>query len=1101
MSYKLLNCVITRMHMMINEFKPNLVLIDEILLLDAGSKNLQCSNISQTIYSGSLLFELYLRLTLNMWKLLDQFYYSQNVLSQCLHVKSKLFRALFRKHDFVVYMRSLQNISVFENGSILLVAFFLYHIFAFNIILNYGSRLRSNFTWKVTMSGMDVQCIGGGQKNMFSLNELLSDPQDSQLNVLFKFHDYVLEDEVLSMNLNQDSFVTMEVSFKKLISKLSISALRVIAEKHGVFIHSKMSRSGIEFSLSNHICFSCSNFVSIFEKIDLDVKENKRRLSNLMAVKKYQEKHGENFKNKNLVAVQKSLQKKAFPPEPPSLELQHTIISGFCKETSPSEFSESACCVCGKLTSIYCLKSISDLNISLNILKATGVTQKERFSDHDPICDLDGPVMLQNLDNVCKTCHESVLKGKQPLLALANGLWLGNIPDQLSNLTYAEQLLIARVRHNRCIVRVSSGMHKMRANAIVFANPTPKIYNVLPPPLDELDQVLAFIYTGPCKPTKSDFEKTPLLVRRNNVAAALNWLKLNHADYYDVEISQVNLNEYPEHDIPVVIDYRHSLTNKNPESTAVHDDNEEDGTESGSCPFVVHGLTGEEYSTKSIKTIKAIALKHLTSGGKILAIGHAKEPESIYRNPQLFPQMMPWLFPYGLGGIGNPKIKGRLSEEKHKKYLLMYHDKRFPKDPHFPLVSFNHEQIKQSSTGGYLLAETSKFEPISQRLMDLDTVVLNDIARRMENGEHVKPETDQEKQCFQLIKDLDHVGGHIKGSLTNKKYMRNEIWSLISFAGAPSWFITFSPADNMHPISLYYADSKETFTPEIRSSDERYKLIAENPVAGARFFHFVCEMFIKHVLGVDANHPGFYGKTNAYYGVVEQQGRLTLHLHMLLWLYGCLTPQEIRDKILDSNSDFQTKLVQYLESVHIGEFLTGSMDEVKSKVDQSSKSDTYKVPTQTLPESPPPLCNAIHDNCDNCMKLDTWWDKFKTTVDDLILHSNVHNCGRYSSSKEKVNKKDRPSCMNKDGKCKARFPRPTFDKTQVDPHSGALNIRKGEPWINTLTPLVTYLLRCNSDITSLLSGTAIKAVVAYVSEYITKPGLKTYVIFDIIRSL
>src|SRR6202035_2632454 len=33
------------------------------------------------------------------------------------------------------------------------------------------------------------------------------------------------------------------------------------------------------------------------------------------------------------------------------------------------------------------------------------------------------------------------------------------------------------------------------------------------------------------------------------------------------------------------------------------------------------------------------------------------------------------------------------------------------------------------------------------------------------------------------------------------------------------------------------------------------------------------------------------------------------------------------------------------------------------------------------------------------------------------------------------------------------------------------------------------------------SGTAIKAVVAYVSDYITKPGLKTYSIFDTIRSV
>jgi len=48
---------------------------------------------------------------------------------------------------------------------------------------------------------------------------------------------------------------------------------------------------------------------------------------------------------------------------------------------------------------------------------------------------------------------------------------------------------------------------------------------------------------------------------------------------------------------------------------------------------------------------------------------------------------------------------------------------------------------------------------------------------------------------------------------------------------------------------------------------------------------------------------------------------------------------------------------------------------------------------------------------------------------------------------------------------------------------------------------VTFLLRCNSDVTSLLSGTAIKAIVAYISDYVTKPGLKTYTIFDTIISV
>ncbi|KAK0432700.1 hypothetical protein EV421DRAFT_1719294 [Armillaria borealis] len=62
-------------------------------------------------------------------------------------------------------------------------------------------------------------------------------------------------------------------------------------------------------------------------------------------------------------------------------------------------------------------------------------------------------------------------------------------------------------------------------------------------------------------------------------------------------------------------------------------------------------------------------------------------------------------------------------------------------------------------------------------------------------------------------------------------------------------------------------------------------------------------------------------------------------------------------------------------------------------------------------------------------------------------------------------------------------------------------MKKCEAWINTFTPILTYLLRCNTDVTSLWSGTAIKAVLIYVSDYITKPALKTHVFFDVIKSV
>jgi hypothetical protein len=170
----------------------------------------------------------------------------------------------------------------------------------------------------------------------------------------------------------------------------------------------------------------------------------------------------------------------------------------------------------------------------------------------------------------------------------------------------------------------------------------------------------------------------------------------------------------------------------------------------------------------------------------MLGIGHDSAPQSMYDNPQAYPQMFPWLFPYGYGGIGQLSFKKKLSELKHKQCLLLYHDKRFQCDLYFPIIAFNHEQLKGGVTGSFLVAKRRNFHNISTRLMSIDKNILSNITERLANGDHVRPETDEEKACFAVLDDLDHVGGYVQGSLTSKKYMRNEIWSLLAFQGAPS---------------------------------------------------------------------------------------------------------------------------------------------------------------------------------------------------------------------------------------------------------------------------------------------------------------------------
>ncbi|KAF4618022.1 hypothetical protein D9613_012864 [Agrocybe pediades] len=247
------------------------------------------------------------------------------------------------------------------------------------------------------------------------------------------------------------------------------------------------------------------------------------------------------------------------------------------------------------------------------------------------------------------------------------------------------------------------------------------------------------------------------------------------------------------------------------------------------------------------------------------------------------------------------------------------------------MIAFNQEKIKKGATGSYLLAKRQQWASISKRLLSVNPDELEDLSKRLEKGEKVVADTEAEKLCFSILNDLDHVRGHVKGSLTNKKYMRNEIWSLVGFKGAPSWFITLSPADNRHPLCLYYADKDIVFKPDLGSSRERDLLVLANPVAAARFFDYMVRMVIKHVLSMGEQGDGLYGKTSAYYGTVEQQGRLTLHLHMMLWIDSALSPQEIRDRIMSGDSAFQKSLVEYLEGVHVGECLTGTMDEVRKR--------------------------------------------------------------------------------------------------------------------------------------------------------------------------
>ncbi|KAF8585220.1 hypothetical protein K439DRAFT_1263740, partial [Ramaria rubella] len=168
-----------------------------------------------------------------------------------------------------------------------------------------------------------------------------------------------------------------------------------------------------------------------------------------------------------------------FPPPPQLREDYNNIIRGFIKATDmKSQIHETGCHVCGTLTILSEATLAKDAQVDWSILDRTGqgLTIKERKNVMDECTEWKEPVLDKTCAHICPDCLAKLKKRTVPLMSLENGNWLGKVPIQLQGLSYTEKLLIARVRKNYCVIRVESGFFKMCADAVLFPNPTPKIY-------------------------------------------------------------------------------------------------------------------------------------------------------------------------------------------------------------------------------------------------------------------------------------------------------------------------------------------------------------------------------------------------------------------------------------------------------------------------------------------------------------------------------------------------------------------------------------------------------------------------------------------------
>ncbi|EJD37178.1 hypothetical protein AURDEDRAFT_47588, partial [Auricularia subglabra TFB-10046 SS5] len=150
----------------------------------------------------------------------------------------------------------------------------------------------------------------------------------------------------------------------------------------------------------------------------------------------------------------------------------------------------------------------------------------------------------------CSDCDVSLRNGTIPKFALANGLYRGELPEHLRDLTWVEEQVCALHVGTTNVARLF-GSSDPRNPFVFYGNTCAHPQNVLqtmevlPRTAGDVADNIAVIFVGPGSYRPAVFEKT-FRVRRHKVMAFLRWLKCNNKLYQNVPIDETRFAAYPE---------------------------------------------------------------------------------------------------------------------------------------------------------------------------------------------------------------------------------------------------------------------------------------------------------------------------------------------------------------------------------------------------------------------------------------------------------------------------------------------------------------------------------------------------------------------------
>ncbi|KAJ7042845.1 hypothetical protein C8F04DRAFT_876123, partial [Mycena alexandri] len=239
---------------------------------------------------------------------------------------------------------------------------------------------------------------------------------------------------------------------------------------------------------------------------------------------------------------------------------------------------------------------------------------------------------------------------------------------------------IIQLREENVDDSVPFAQRGVRGHIIVYPQRPAAVAQTLPPSLEDVTTPICVVFVG-SKPPTAEWLKDkakPLIVRKERVLGALDWLKIHNHLYRDVLIDKSELDNLPDEAI-LPFHIQHVIPNTGIDVTTsdyVPGSAQPDVPQLSeilqppvsTIPFQSVVVTDVDGNAPS-RDLKSAALRHLRKpGANYIEIPHDPKPANEFTNPHLFPMMYPTLFPYGLGGLEDRTRRTRLGFKRHIKH-------------------------------------------------------------------------------------------------------------------------------------------------------------------------------------------------------------------------------------------------------------------------------------------------------------------------------------------------------------------------------------------------------------------------------------------------